>query len=52
MSHKVDCLHDEVTAFLHEGRTVDVIYLSFSKALGIVSLNVLEPEIGHYSRMG
>ncbi|KAK4806492.1 hypothetical protein QYF61_021328 [Mycteria americana] len=41
-----------VTAFVHEGRTVDVVHLSLSKACGMVSCNVLVPRLGHYSLDG
>ncbi|KAK4807498.1 hypothetical protein QYF61_023721 [Mycteria americana] len=48
-----DCLHDEITALVHEGcatveGTVDVVYLSFSRKFGMVSLNILPLKLGHY----
>ena len=52
-----DCLHDEVTAMEHEGCAtvegrVDVVYLSFSRTFGTVSLNILPLKLGHYSLDG
>ena len=49
---KPDCLQDEVTAFVQEGRTAGVIYLSFRKTFGMVCLHIFVLELGHYSLDG
>lgn len=47
-----DCLPEEGTAFVREGRTGDGICLSFTKTLDMVFLNVLVPQLGHCSLDG
>ena len=52
MPHLPDCLLDEVTASVNEGRTVGVMYLHLWKTLDMVFLNILVPKLGQSSLDG
>ena len=52
MPHHPDCLHDEGTAFVREGRSVAIVHLSLGQTFGMVSLNIPVPKLGHYSLDG
>ncbi|KAK4806569.1 LOW QUALITY PROTEIN: hypothetical protein QYF61_020470 [Mycteria americana] len=45
MPRQPHCFHDEVTPFVYDRRTVDGIYLHFSKTSGMVTLNILATRV-------
>lgn len=52
ITHQLNCFYDNMTAFMDEGRELDAIFLSFSKASDPVSHNTLVSTVGCYGLDG